>query len=54
MTPDRGLLGVVVVLALLLIVLGLGGEPVLRAAEAGAAAATDRSGYVTAVLGGGA
>ena len=54
MAADRGLLAVVVALAVLLVVLGLGGEPVLRAAEAGATAAVDRSGYVSAVLGGGA
>ncbi|MDZ7702731.1 MAG: proton-conducting transporter membrane subunit [Halobacteriales archaeon] len=51
---DRGLLAVVLALAALVVLLGLGAEPVLRAAEAGATAAVDRSGYVSAVLGGGA
>jgi multicomponent Na+:H+ antiporter subunit D len=52
--PESGLVAVVVALGVLVVLLGLGAEPVLRAAEAGAAAALDRTGYVGAVLGGGA
>ncbi len=46
------LVAVAATLAGLVVLLGVGGEPVLRAAEAGAAAALDRPGYVAAVLGG--
>jgi multicomponent Na+:H+ antiporter subunit D len=50
--PERGLLVVVLGLAVLVVLLGIVADPVVRAAEAGATAALDRSGYVTAVLGG--
>ncbi|MFB6360273.1 MAG: proton-conducting transporter membrane subunit, partial [Halobacteriales archaeon] len=48
--PTAGLLGVVVALAVLVVLFGVLGDPVLEAAQAGASAALDRSGYVTAVL----
>ncbi|MFB6074301.1 MAG: complex I subunit 5 family protein [Haloarculaceae archaeon] len=49
--PRPLLLAVLAGLALSLIVLGVGFDPVLHAARAGADAALDRSGYVRAVLG---
>ena len=49
--PDRrDLVAVVATLALTLIVLGVGFDPLLQAAESAAAAALDRTGYVDAVL----
>jgi multicomponent Na+:H+ antiporter subunit D len=48
--PTVGLLGVVVTLAVLVILFGVLADPVLEAAQSGASAALDRSGYVTAVL----
>ncbi|MFB6353963.1 MAG: complex I subunit 5 family protein, partial [Halobacteriales archaeon] len=51
--PAPGLLVIVAGLAALVVLLGVGADPVLRAAEAGATAALDRTGYVAAVLGGG-
>jgi multicomponent Na+:H+ antiporter subunit D len=47
------LVAVVVALALAVVVLGVGFDVVMRAAEAGAEAALDRQAYVDAVLGGG-
>ena len=51
-SPSVGLVGIVAVLALSLVVLGLGFDPVADAAMAAAEAALDREGYVRAVLGG--
>jgi len=45
------LLSVVVTLAVLIVALGVGFEPVYTTAQAGAEAALDRSGYTDAVLG---
>jgi multicomponent Na+:H+ antiporter subunit D len=47
------LVAVVVALALAIVLLGVGFDVVMRAAEAGAEAALDRQAYVDAVLGGG-
>ncbi|HET7323070.1 MAG TPA: proton-conducting transporter membrane subunit [Halococcus sp.] len=52
-TYSPALVGVVVALALSLVVVGIGFEPVLEAANAAAGAALDRGAYVSAVLGGG-
>ena len=52
-SPAAGHVAVVAGLAVLVVVLGVGADPVVRAAEAGAVAALDRSAYVSAVLGGG-
>jgi len=48
-----GDLALLVALAAVVIVLGLGAEGLVRAAEAGSAAALDRGAYISAVLGGG-
>ena len=49
---DRGLVSVVVALALTLVVIGIGFDPVFRLAERAALAALDRSAYIELVLGG--
>jgi multicomponent Na+:H+ antiporter subunit D len=53
-TPDTMLVVVVSALALSILAVGVGFDPVFRAAEAAAEAALDRAGYVDAVFGGGA
>ncbi|MFB6106175.1 MAG: complex I subunit 5 family protein [Halobacteriaceae archaeon] len=53
-TADEVQVAVCVALALAVVAVGLGFDPVYRFAAAGARAALDSQGYVTAVLGGGA
>jgi len=49
MAPDRVVVGIVLLMAGALVVIGVGFDPVYRFAEAGAHAALDRQGYVDAV-----
>jgi len=49
MKPDRGLVTVVAAMALLVVVIGVGFDPVYRFAEAGANAALSRHDYIDAV-----
>ena len=53
-TANHGLVAVVAALALTLVVIGVGFDPVYGAAEIAASAALDRSAYVDLVLGGAA
>ena len=49
---SRTMLAVLVGLAIVIVAFGVGFQPILEAARAGADAATDGSGYADAVLGG--
>jgi len=50
---SREEVAILVALAVVVVVLGVGAEPLVRAADAASAAALDRGAYVSAVLGGG-
>ena len=50
----RGEVAILAALAVVVLALGIGAEPLVRAAEAASGAALDRGAYVDAVLGGGA